>query len=210
MSDPRARSARNLPNRQEAEHWVDDVYATTPPWDIGRPQQAFVALADRGALKGRVLDVGCGTGEHALMAARLGLAATGIDIVPRAIELAEHKASERGLAAQFVVGDARHLETLEEEFDVAVDCGLYHVFDDQDRTLYVESLSRVMVPGSRYFMLCFSELQPGDWGPRRVSKAEIESSFAAGWSVDSIEPATLEITIDPSGARAWLSTIVRA
>ena len=31
-----------------------------PPWDIGRPQPAFVGLAEAGRLTGRVLDVGCG------------------------------------------------------------------------------------------------------------------------------------------------------
>ena len=53
------------------------MYATTPPWDIGRPQPAFLELAETGSLRGRVLDVGCGTGEHALMAAGLGRPATG-------------------------------------------------------------------------------------------------------------------------------------
>jgi SAM-dependent methyltransferase len=51
----------------------DALYAGTPPWDIGRPQPAFLALAEAGAVRGRVLDVGCGTGEHALMAAGSGL-----------------------------------------------------------------------------------------------------------------------------------------
>ncbi|HKN42760.1 MAG TPA: hypothetical protein VJW23_02465, partial [Propionibacteriaceae bacterium] len=46
--------------------------AGPPPWDIGRPQPAFLELADQGLLVGRVLDVGCGTGEHALMAAARG------------------------------------------------------------------------------------------------------------------------------------------
>ena len=48
------------------------AYATTPPWDIGRPQPAFAALAAEGRLGGRVLDVGCGSGEHVLMAALAG------------------------------------------------------------------------------------------------------------------------------------------
>ncbi len=59
-------------------------------------------------------------------------------------------------------------------------------------------------------MLCFSDQQPGDWGPRRVSKAEIQSSFAVGWRIQSLEPTRIEITIDPDGARAWLSIIIRA
>ena len=58
-------------------------------------------------------------------------------------------------------------------------------------------------------MLCFSDREPGDWGPRRVTQDEIRDSFATGWQVDSIEPATIDITIDPNGARAWLVTITR-
>jgi SAM-dependent methyltransferase len=56
------------------------LYTTAPPWDIGRPQPAFAGLARAGAIRGRVLDAGCGTGEHALMAAGSGQDATGIDI----------------------------------------------------------------------------------------------------------------------------------
>jgi hypothetical protein len=59
-------------------------------------------------------------------------------------------------------------------------------------------------------MLCFSDRQPGDWGPRRVSRAEIQSSFADGWRIQSLEHSRIEITIDPEGARAWLSVIIRA
>ena len=56
-----------------------DLYASPPPWDIGRPQPAFLGLARAGLIRGRVLDAGCGTGEHTLMAAGLGLDATGAD-----------------------------------------------------------------------------------------------------------------------------------
>jgi SAM-dependent methyltransferase len=75
----------------------DAAYEGTPPWDIGHPQPALVALVKAGLLLGRVLDIGCGTGEHALMAAELGLYATGIDSSPKAIQLAEEKARERNL-----------------------------------------------------------------------------------------------------------------
>jgi hypothetical protein len=53
-------------------------------------------------------------------------------------------------------------------------------------------------------MLCFSDSQPGVWGPRRVSEGEIRASFADGWLIESVEPSTIEITLDPDGARAWL------
>ena len=188
----------------------DSFYASTPPWDIGRPQPAFLRLAETGQLRGRVLDSGCGTGEHALMAAGLGLEVVGVDAAPTPIAMAKKKAQERGLSAQFVVGDALDLPALGANFDTVLDCGLFHIFDDHDRARYVASLKAVMPSGARYYMLCFSEREPGDWGPRRVRAMEIRASFADGWHVDSIEPATLEITIDPERVEAWLAAITRA
>lgn len=152
---------------------------------------------------GRVLDVGCGTGEHAMCAAARGYEALGVDIAPTAIELAKAKAAERSLEVQFLVFDALRLPELGQQFDTVLDCGLFHVFDDDNRALYVESLASVVSSGGHYHMLCFSDRQPGDWGPRRVTEMEIRASFADGWAVESIEPAVMEITIDPSGAQAW-------
>jgi pimeloyl-ACP methyl ester carboxylesterase len=185
------------------------IYSGTPPWDIGHPQPAFQALADSGEIRGRVLDAGCGTGEHALLAARLGLEATGIDAAPTAIELAKKKARERGLSARFLVWNALDLPSLGEQFDTVLDSGLFHVFNDDDRAAYVASLAGATAPGSRYFMLCFSEHQPGDFGPRRVTQAEIRAGFQNGWHVDAIDPVKLEANLGPEGIFAWLARITR-
>jgi SAM-dependent methyltransferase len=187
----------------------DAMYAETPPWDIGRPQPAFLQLAEAGDLRGRVLDVGCGTGEHALMAAGLGLAATGVDAAPTAIGIARRKAEERKLEARFIVANALDLAPLREDFDTVLDCGLFHVFDDDDRARYVASLHDIVVLGGACYMLCFSDRQPGDWGPRRVSQDEIRSAFADGWDVASIDAVTIDITISPDGVQAWRSKILR-
>lgn len=192
---------------REAGHF-ESMYQTTPPWDIGRPQPGFLALADSGRLGGTVLDVGCGTGEHALMAAALGLEVVGIDAAATAIATAERKAADRGLQARFVLGDALELEKLGSSFDVVLDCGLFHVFDDSDRARLVRSLAAVVEPGGLYFMLCFSEHQPGELGPRRVTQAEIRDSFAAGWRVESIEASEIQL-FGGGAAQAWLAEIVR-
>jgi cyclopropane fatty-acyl-phospholipid synthase-like methyltransferase len=187
----------------------DALYTGTPPWDIGRPQPAFLALAEAGAVRGRVLDVGCGTGEHVLMAAGLGLEATGIDVAAAAIDVAEGKARDRGLAARFLVWNALQLASLDEQFDTVLDCGLFHVLEDDDRPRFVDNLRAVTRPGGRYFMLCFSDRQPGHFGPRRVTQDEIRASFDHGWQVDSIEAAKMDITISPNGVLAWLAAITR-
>jgi SAM-dependent methyltransferase len=190
-------------------HDFEAMYESTPPWDIGRPQPAFDSLARTGALSGKVLDVGCGTGEHALLAASLGHEAIGIDAAPRAIELAKKKAAERQLEARFVAWDALDLPSLDEQFDTVLDCGLFHVFDDPDRIRFVRSLSAVVPSAGYYYLLCFSDRQPGDWGPRRITEREIRESFGQEWHIESIDPAVLDINIDPNGAQAWLAMMTR-
>jgi ubiquinone/menaquinone biosynthesis C-methylase UbiE len=197
------------PLRPRRPEDFDAIYQGQPAWDIGRPQPAFLALADAGMVTGTVLDVGCGTGEHALMAAARGCDAVGIDMAGVAIATATRKAADRGLMAHFLVANALELESLDQRFDTVLDCGLFHVLDDVDRAAYARSLAAVIRPGGHYFMLCFSDQQPGDWGPRRIRREEVTTTFAGGWHIDSIEPATIDITMDENGARAWLVSMTR-
>ncbi|WP_018502731.1 class I SAM-dependent methyltransferase [Parafrankia discariae] len=198
-----------IPLRPRHPADFDAFYQGTPPWDIGRPQPAFEALAAAGLLRSRVLDVGCGTGEHTLLAAGRGLAATGIDTAPAAIARADAKAADRGLSARFLVWNALELVALGERFDTVLDCGLFHIFTDDDRTRFVEALGATIVSGGRYFMLCFNDQVPGATGPRRVSQYEIRAGFTDGWRVDSVEPAEIEITLGPGAIPAWLASITR-
>lgn len=187
----------------------ENLYAGQPRWEIGRPQKALLAVADQ--ITGSVLDVGCGTGENALFFASRGQQVTGIDFLAEPITFAKQKAAERGLTATFLVMDALALKQLPEVFDNAIDSGLFHVFSDEDRRRYVEGLASVLRPGGRLFLLCFSDAEPGDQGPRRVSKKEIVDAFAQGWAVESVEPSRYEVRPDPSdssfrdgGPKAWL------
>lgn len=196
-----------------AARW-DSAYeaGSRPPWDIGRPQPAFVRLADGGLLRGRVLDAGCGSGEHALLAAARGADVVGVDVSPRAIERARRKAGERGIAVRFEVADALRLGELGLTFDTVIDSGLFHVFDDADRARYVTSLASVLEPGGTCYLMCFSDRQPGTMGPRRVSQEELRAAFSDGWAVASIVADAFEVNpgLGTPTAQAWLATIRRA
>lgn len=192
----------------------ESAYAGQAPWDIGRPQKAFLDVADR--ITGSVLDAGCGTGDNALFFAGRGHKVTGIDFLAEPINRAKQKAAERGLTATFLVMDALALKELPEVFDNVIDCGLFHVFSDDDRRRYVEGLASVLKPGGRLFLLCFSDEEPGEQGPRRVSRREIEDAFAEGWKVEAIESSRYEVRPDPNdisfsdgGPKAWFVVVRR-
>jgi len=199
-----------IPNRETFEN----AYAGKAPWDIGQPQPVFVNAAD--LISGSILDAGCGTGDNALFFAQRGHQVTGIDFLREPIERAKKKAAERGITANFLVLDALHLDSLPEQFDSVIDSGLFHVFSDEDRRRYVSGLASVTKPGGQLFLLCFSDQEPGEQGPRRVTEPELRASFAEDWEVESIEPVRFEartdlqgITFSPGGPKAWFARLRR-
>jgi SAM-dependent methyltransferase len=185
----------------------DESYVGTPPWDIGRAQPEVVRIAEAGGFTGAVIDVGCGTGENALELSARGLVVVGVDAAPRAVEKARAKALERGLPAEFLVADALSLGSLGRRFHTALDCGVFHVFEDHERPVYVASLASVLEPGGVLHLLCFSERQPGVIGPRRVTQQELRDSFADGWQVVEIVATTFVANLPGGEAQAWRATV---
>ena len=187
--------------------FFESVYHGEPPWDIGHPQKEYIQLEHAGEIVGSVLDVGCGTGENALYLAEHGHEVWGIDFAPTAIGKAQEKAAQRHLSATFLVLNALELHTLGRTFDTVIDSGLFHVLGDEERPLFVDSLAAAVRRGGTYFMLCFSESVPGDYGPRRVTQAEIKASFQDGWRINYIRSAIMESRRPGNGIQAWLSSI---
>jgi len=142
--------------------------APRAPWDIGRPQRAFIeageAIVGRASdSPARVLDSGCGTGDLALWLAEQGCRVTGVDFLEKPLEAARRKAQDRGLAANFLQMDALAVGEIPERFDAVTDCGLFHVFDDAGRAAYVAALERVFPGRQVKAALLYTE------GPRLVT-----------------------------------------
>jgi hypothetical protein len=64
--------------------------------------------------------------------------------------------------------------------------------------------------------MCFSEAEPGDQGPRRISKSDLQKTFTDGWQIESIEPSVFEINpnfkdakFTPGGPRSWFVVVKR-
>jgi cyclopropane fatty-acyl-phospholipid synthase-like methyltransferase len=192
----------------------ENLYASQAPWDIGKPQRPFIDVADQ--ISGSILDAGCGTGDTSLFLASRGNHVTGIDFLEEPIKRAKRKAIERGLSPTFLVKDALTLKDWSERFDNLIDCGLFHVFSDEDRTMYVAGLAAVLRSGGRMFLMCFSDEEPGTQGPRRVSKKELQDAFSQGWDIESIQAIRFEVipnlkdfTFSEGGPKAWFAVIRR-
>ncbi len=139
------------------------IFGDVGPFDrIGKPQKPFINVADQ--ITGSVLDAGCGTGDNALFLASRGNKVTGIDFLEVPIQRAKRKAKERGVSATFLVKDAMTFKDWSERFDCVIDCGLFHIFSDDDRKRYVAGLATVLKPGGRLFLMCFSDEEPGTRG----------------------------------------------
>lgn len=181
----------------------------TPPWDTGRPQPEVMRLAEEGEFVGEVLDVGCGTGENALLLASRGLRVTGVDGSPLAVERARAKAAARGLPATFLVADALDLARLRRRVETALDCGLFHVFGAEDRRRYAHSLCEVLSPGGTLHLLAFSDEEPAGPGPHRITEGDLRDAFRSLFAITRLRRGRFESLVHDGGAQAWVATLVR-
>src|SRR5262245_22304857 len=166
----------------------DDAYKTrSAPWVIGQPQPAIVELQRAGWINSKVLDVGCGTGEHTILLTRLGYDVLGIDFAPHAVEQARANAAREGVEARFEVADAMNLGA-EPRYQTIVDSALFHIFDAADRRRYVSSLHAAVRQGGLVHVLALSDAGRG-FGPQ-VSETDIREAFAGVWAIDALDTTT--------------------
>ena len=196
-------------------HAFDVAYEGTPTWETGRPQPVVLRLLDEGAIGGSVLDAGCGTGLHAALLSSRGHRVTGIDLAARAVERARERATDSGVRASFVAGDALDLPSPVAApgapFDTVLDVGLFHVLQPGVRRRYAAALASVVRPGGTGFVVAWSDRNPFGIGPARVTRRELRGAFRAreGWRVTAIEPAELETLLPMGRVHAWLVRLRR-
>jgi SAM-dependent methyltransferase len=131
---------------------------------------------------------------------------TGVDVSPKALELAKGLADKKGVTCRFIAGDlTRELEALDGSFDFAYDWEVLHHVFPEDREQYVDNVLRMLRPGARYLSVCFSEKDgPGFGGKGKYRKTRLGTTlyFSSEQELQSLfeplfhirELCTVEIT----------------
>lgn len=160
------------------------------PWD-GHPLAQSVrdlveGTRDAAALPaGRVLEVGCGTGDCSIYLAQHGWNVTAVDFVAKPLERARAKARAADAAVEFVQADVTQLSRagIGANFELIVDNGCLHNMSDADRDAYVREITAVAAPDARLLIVAF--IPGGRVGVRGVDRAEMERRFTQSWKLSS-------------------------
>lgn len=150
------------------------------PWD-GHPIPPSLRAAAEAPVKGRALDIGCGTGDTSVYLAGLGWEVVAVDFVRRALDRARAKADAAGAHVDFVCGDVTRLAEagIGTGFDLIVDNGCMHGLSDAARDAVVANLTAVAAPGATLSVAAFPVGARRQ--PRGMDRDEIERRFAPGW-----------------------------
>ena len=119
--------------------------------------EAVVRLAAPAA-GDRVLDVACGTGNAALLAAACRADVVGVDASERLIAVARQRADEAGLVAEFLVGDALALPVANASFDIVL--SVFGVIFAPDPAQAVSEVARVLRADGRAYITAWVPAGP--------------------------------------------------
>lgn len=184
--------------------WNEHYVRGELPWDSCDPDPHLVEFVQSGVVSpGRALDIGSGTGTNTLWLAAQGFEATGVDISPRAIELAHAKAGGSSGRYAFHVLDILSDPVPGDAFDFVFDRGCFHVFDAaEDRARFAERVAAVLRPGGVWLSVSGStEGEPRDFGPPRRSARDIV--LAVEPELEILQLRDTEFRDLPTPTRAW-------
>jgi ubiquinone/menaquinone biosynthesis C-methylase UbiE len=142
--------------RYDAEVWLFDTFAMRG--QIRQLRRKVVDAAGTGTGR-RLVDVGCGTGSLAILAARLGgsgAQVSGIDPAPRQIARAQAKARRAGLDIDFRLGVIEDLPFDEASVDAVTSTLMMHHLPDDLKAKGLAEIGRVLKPGGRVVIADFT------------------------------------------------------
>ncbi len=159
------------------------------PWEIHRPDRNLVEIITSRAIPpGRVIDIGCGTGDNAIWFARHGFTATACDASPLAVSRAGEKAAGVENCA-FHTFDFLEVDTVAgAPFDLAFDRGCFHTIEaGEARGRFVERVAAILKERGLWLSLIGNaDGESREEGPPRLTAAEITAAVEPHFEILSL------------------------
>ncbi len=176
------------------------------PWDDAVPPPEIIALGAE-LPAGRALDLGCGFGRVAIHLAGLGWSVDGVDFIPQAIDGARRRAAAAGVAerARFHQGSVAELGFLTPPYDLAIDIGCMHSFDENTLRAYAAELARLLRSGGHYVLFAHlrDDVIESDDRPRGIPEDTIMALLGDDFHLDKVEHGITQVGDKPPWNSAW-------
>ena len=115
------------------ERYRERYKSRDTPWDAGQPDFNLIEVVSKNPiLSGKVLDIGCGTGDNSIWLAQNRFQVIGTDISDIAIEKAKEKASKANVECDFILIDFPKNKIEGAPFGFVFDRGCFHSFSSED------------------------------------------------------------------------------
>jgi SAM-dependent methyltransferase len=170
-------------NNMFQKKFMERVYdkASTPAdllWHSEDPSPFLVKAIEERTQPGKALDLGCGAGVFSIYMAKAGYQVTGLDFIPKALELAKQLAKERNAEVNWVQADLLnwHPET---KFDIILDSGCLHTIFEKEA--FKQNIVKWLASDGDFILGHFGRRNFFDWrpvGPVRRSKEDLEKLFS--------------------------------
>ncbi|WPJ94446.1 methyltransferase domain-containing protein [Coraliomargarita algicola] len=161
-----------------AKDWNRAYEAADIPWDKGQASPPLLEFLQRRAVLGRVLVPGCGTGHDVRALAAQGADVVGMDIAPRAVQMAH--VFERTGGECYDTGDFLNLDEAHcGAYDWVVEHTCLCALDLSQRAAYARSVQRALKPGGHYLAVFYREVSDytGDGPPHPIAREESDVLF---------------------------------
>lgn len=172
---------------QQLFDWLYRLGLAGAMWDRDEPDEtvtSWVAPLAPGA-RGRALDLGCGTGTHAMHLARCGYQVDAVDFSQPAVALADARARAAGHRIRYMRADVLAYEA-EQPYDLTLDYGCFHSLEPAQWHAYARRVEALTAPGGRFILMAFSPRWPVDWrfmGPHHVPTWFVHGCFGSGFDI---------------------------
>lgn len=186
-------------DRKDSSGW-EEYYrgqdVETMPWySAGLDADFEAALDEHGIGGGKLLDLCTGPGTQAMALAGLGFEVHATDISATAIRKAHAKAAASGRPVTFRQADILR-DDLGSDFDVVIDRGCFHVFEPDQRDVFVAAVAVALRPAGWLLLKCFSTREKRKEGPYRFTPKQLRGYFGDAFEVVSIQDSVFSGTLD--------------